>query len=174
MATRHSHPLHIIWYNSCFGQQQISWMFIFLQQICGCNLSLAYMWNVWCCTFWSSQWCFCTYYLADNLGICKNFISKQKQDWRGITLLSIPSKILTRIILNRIIDTVEQHLWKEQAGFHKHRSCFKGNNRTKCRVAGHSICDLYRFWKGIWLSEERNNVAHTTGIWYTRKNYSSN
>jgi ribosomal protein L30/L7E len=44
-------------------------------------------------------------------------------NWRGITLLSIPSKILTRIILNRIQNTVERHLRKEQAGFRKHRSC---------------------------------------------------
>jgi hypothetical protein len=27
-------------------------------------------------------------------------------NWRGITLLSIPSKILTRVILNRIQNTV--------------------------------------------------------------------
>jgi hypothetical protein len=44
-------------------------------------------------------------------------------NWRGITLLSTPSKILTRVILNIIQDTVEQHLRKEQAGFHKHRNC---------------------------------------------------
>ena len=40
-------------------------------------------------------------------------------NWRGVTLLSIPSKILTRIILNRVQNTVEQHLQKEQAGFRK-------------------------------------------------------
>jgi hypothetical protein len=44
-------------------------------------------------------------------------------NWRGITLLRTSSKILTRVILNRIQDTVEQHLRKEQAGFRKHRSC---------------------------------------------------
>jgi len=44
-------------------------------------------------------------------------------NWRAITLLSIPSKILTRVILNRIQYTVEQHLRKEQGGFLKHRSC---------------------------------------------------
>jgi len=40
--------------------------------------------------------------------------------WRGVTLLSILSKILTRVILNRIRNIVEQHLRKEQTGFHKH------------------------------------------------------
>jgi hypothetical protein len=44
-------------------------------------------------------------------------------NWRGITLLNIASKILTRVILNRIHDTAEQHLRKEQGGFRKHRSC---------------------------------------------------
>ena len=34
--------------------------------------------------------------------------------WRVVTLLSIPSKILTRIILNRIQNTVEQHLRKKK------------------------------------------------------------
>jgi hypothetical protein len=42
---------------------------------------------------------------------------------RGITLLSTLSKILTRVILNSIQNTVEQHLCKEQAGFSKHQSC---------------------------------------------------
>ena len=36
-------------------------------------------------------------------------------NWRRVTLLSIPSKILTRIILNTIKNTVEQHLCKEPA-----------------------------------------------------------
>ncbi|KAL1445995.1 hypothetical protein WDU94_003677 [Cyamophila willieti] len=45
------------------------------------------------------------------------------KNWRGITLLSIPSKILTRIILNRIKDSVDQKLRREQAGFRKDCSC---------------------------------------------------
>ena len=44
-------------------------------------------------------------------------------NWRGITLLSVPSKILTKIILNRIKDTVDSKMRKEQAGFRKGRSC---------------------------------------------------
>ena len=56
----------------------------------------------------------------------EGLIFKKKGDlsncnnWRGVTHLSIPSKILTRIALNRIQNTVEQHLRKEQAGFCKH------------------------------------------------------
>jgi len=52
-------------------------------------------------------------------------------NWRWVTLLSIPSKILTSIILNRIQNTVKQHLRKEQAGFRKHRSCVDFINTLK-------------------------------------------
>jgi hypothetical protein len=42
---------------------------------------------------------------------------------RGITLLSVPSKVFSRIILNRIKDSTEMRLRKEQAGFRRHHSC---------------------------------------------------
>lgn len=44
-------------------------------------------------------------------------------NWRGITLLSVPSKVLARIILNRIQQSIEKKLRKEQAGFRSARSC---------------------------------------------------
>jgi len=50
-----------------------------------------------------------------NLANCNN--------WRGIMLLPVTSKILSRVILNRISTTVDPHLRKEQAGFRKGRSC---------------------------------------------------
>jgi len=50
-----------------------------------------------------------------DLGDCKN--------WRGIQLLSLPSKIFTRIILERIRTAVNQKLRDEQAGFRAGRSC---------------------------------------------------
>ncbi len=43
-------------------------------------------------------------------------------NWRGITLLSIPSKILSRVIISRISTAVDTTLRKEQAGFRKGRS----------------------------------------------------
>ena len=43
--------------------------------------------------------------------------------WRGITLLSIPSKVLSKIILERMKDTIDNVLRDEQAGFRKERSC---------------------------------------------------
>ena len=44
-------------------------------------------------------------------------------NWRGITLLSVPSKILAKIIIQRISNAVDNKLRKEQAGFRKHRGC---------------------------------------------------
>ena len=44
-------------------------------------------------------------------------------NWRGITLLSIPSKILCRIILKRMDKAIDKELREEQAGFRAGRGC---------------------------------------------------
>lgn len=44
-------------------------------------------------------------------------------NWRGITLLSIPSKIMSKIIIKRISEAIDSHLRKEQAGFRKGKGC---------------------------------------------------
>ena len=43
--------------------------------------------------------------------------------WRGITLLSIPSTILAKIIINRLSNVVDSRLKEEQAGFRKGKGC---------------------------------------------------
>ena len=50
-----------------------------------------------------------------DLSLCKN--------WRGITLLSITSKVFSRVILDRISEALDPMLRKEQAGFRKGKSC---------------------------------------------------
>jgi len=50
-----------------------------------------------------------------NLSDCNN--------WPGITLLSTPGKVFTRVLLNRLQNSVDQTLRDEQAGFRKGRSC---------------------------------------------------
>ena len=40
-------------------------------------------------------------------------------NWRGITLLSVPSKILGNILIERIREALDKELRKEQAGFKK-------------------------------------------------------
>jgi hypothetical protein len=44
-------------------------------------------------------------------------------NWRGIMLLSVTSKILSRFIINRMAAVIDPHLRKEQAGFRKGKSC---------------------------------------------------
>ena len=50
-----------------------------------------------------------------NLSLCKI--------WRGITLLSITSKVFSKVILNRISTALDPMVRKEQAGFRKGRPC---------------------------------------------------
>ena len=47
----------------------------------------------------------------------------QCNNWRGIMLLSIPGKVLTRIILKRLKSTLDKTLRDEQKGFRQDRSC---------------------------------------------------
>ena len=47
----------------------------------------------------------------------------QCSKWRGITLLSIPSKVLTRIMLERMKEPIDHIRRDEQAGFRIERSC---------------------------------------------------
>ena len=44
-------------------------------------------------------------------------------NWRGITLLSTPSKILAKVIMKRLSLAVDDKLRKEQAGFRRGRGC---------------------------------------------------
>ncbi|RUS88821.1 hypothetical protein EGW08_003451 [Elysia chlorotica] len=44
-------------------------------------------------------------------------------NWRGIMLLSIPGKVLTRIMLERLKTALDKKLREEQAGFRQERSC---------------------------------------------------
>ena len=44
-------------------------------------------------------------------------------NYRGIMLLSVPGKILNRIILDRLKEAIDKQLREEQAGFRKNRSC---------------------------------------------------
>lgn len=45
------------------------------------------------------------------------------KNWRGIFLFSIPSKVFSRIILNRLEAALDPYIRREQAGFRKNRSC---------------------------------------------------
>ena len=61
-----------------------------------------------------------------NLSECGNY--------RGISLLSIPSKVFCRILLNRIKSKVDKKLREEQAGFRQGRSCIDQIAALRCIV----------------------------------------
>ena len=44
-------------------------------------------------------------------------------NWRGITLLSVPGKVFCRILLERLTLVIDKDLRVEQAGFRAGRSC---------------------------------------------------
>ena len=50
-----------------------------------------------------------------NLAECGN--------WRGITLLSVPGKVMAMIILDRIYETLDEKMREGQSGFRRGRSC---------------------------------------------------
>ena len=47
----------------------------------------------------------------------------QCENYRGISLLSVPGKVFNRVLLNRMKDAVDAELRNHQAGFRKDRSC---------------------------------------------------
>ena len=50
-----------------------------------------------------------------NLNDCSN--------WRGITLLSVPGKILSNIVYERIMNEVQSVMREKQSGFRVGRGC---------------------------------------------------
>lgn len=86
-----------------------------------------------------------TGYIHWDLSLCNN--------WRGITLVPIPSKILCNVILQRIKTQVDKTLRDEQSGFRQERFLrrpdyhSKNNCRGNNRMANFSLHELYNFWK---------------------------
>ena len=97
---------------------------------------------------------------------------KKCQNYRTISLISHPSKILLKIILNRLQPQAEAILAEEQAGFRKGRSCAEQifNLRLVCekyRELGkpvyHTFVDYKkcfdRIWQeGLWAVMRRFNI----------------
>ena len=44
-------------------------------------------------------------------------------DYRGISLLSVPGKVYTHVIMGRIKAAIDSQLLEQQCGFRKGRSC---------------------------------------------------
>ena len=52
-------------------------------------------------------------------------------NWRGITLLSIPGKVLSIMLLNRLKDSIDLKLREQQAGLRSNLSCAEQIFRLK-------------------------------------------
>ena len=85
----------------------------------------------------------------------KKYDLKNCANWRGIMLLFIPSKVLCKVILNRIDKQIDTKLREEQAGFRAGRGCIDQifTPRTvieKCaEFKKTTTCKLYRFFKSL-------------------------
>ncbi|XP_012939400.1 uncharacterized protein LOC106012114 [Aplysia californica] len=69
-------------------------------------------------------------------------------NWRGITLLSVPSKIMAKIIINRMSDAVDSYLRKkpgripQRKKMHRPDICPPKHNRTVHGMAETTLCQL--------------------------------
>ena len=70
---------------------------------------------------------------------------------------------------------MEQHLRKEQAGFHKQDLINILRIILEQSVEWQAILYVtFIDFEKVFDCEERSNVAHTAGIWYTKEDYSNN
>ena len=60
---------------------------------------------------------------ATIIRILKKCALNDCNNWHSITLLSIPSKVLAKIVINRLSNVVDGKLREEQAEFRKGKSC---------------------------------------------------
>ena len=67
-------------------------------------------------------------------------------NYRGITPLSIPGKVFSRVLPNRMKDVVDLQLQDQQASFCN----FVHHPRTVMQMELHCLCQLYWLWEGIW------------------------
>ena len=74
--------------------------------------------NIWETEIAPNQWKICRIVKLPKKGDLTD-----TNNWMGIILMAITSKILCRVILNRIIDMVDPLLRGEQTGFWRGSSC---------------------------------------------------
>lgn len=91
-------------------------------------------------------------------------------NWRGITLLSVPSKVVARIILNRIKMTVESRLRNEQAGFRAHRSCVDLINTLRIILEQGGEFQAVIYAAFIDFEKAFDSVSHRV-LWHVLEDY---
>ena len=85
------------------------------------------------------------------------------ENWRGITLLSMPSKIFCRVLLNRIEEAIDVNLRQEQAGFRRGKGCmdqiFSLRNIIEQSTEWNApLCSGFYDWKIYSISNKSTNT----------------
>ncbi|VDP76842.1 unnamed protein product [Schistosoma curassoni] len=91
------------------------------------------------------------------------------ENYRGITLLSVPRKVLNGVLLNRMKDTVDAQLRDQQAGFRKDRSCTDRIATQQIivdQLSGTRHCTstslIIKWHLSVWIGERYGNFSDTT------------
>ena len=94
-------------------------------------------------------------------------------NWRGITLLSIPGEALRIILLNRLKDSIVFKLREQQAGFRSNRSCseqiFTLRNIEQCIEFQQPISLNSVDFKKAFDSIHRESLWKIAALWYPTK-----
>ncbi|XP_065450154.1 uncharacterized protein LOC135983272 [Chrysemys picta bellii] len=85
-------------------------------------------------------------------------------NWRGITLLSVPSKVLCKFIVQRILEGVNSVLRKEQAGFWKGHGC-TDQIFTLRNIIEQSLAWQWQLYKNFIDFEKAFDSIHRTSLW---------
>ena len=91
-------------------------------------------------------------------------------NWRGITLLSVPGKVLCITLLNRLKDAVDPKIREEQAGFRTQRSCI-----DQIFVLRNVIEQCLEFQKPVYINfidfKKAFDSVHRDSLWKILKVY---
>ncbi|VDO86398.1 unnamed protein product [Schistosoma curassoni] len=92
------------------------------------------------------------------------------ENYRGITLLSVPGKVFDRVLLNRMKDAVDTQLRHQQAGFRKNRSCTDQIATLRIVVEQSIEWDSSLYTNSIDYEKAFDSVDRRT-LWKLRRHY---
>ena len=95
---------------------------------------------------------------------------KECKNWRGVTLLPVASKVMGRVIIERIQNGVDHVLRKEQARFRKNKST------TDQKFILRNIIEQVNEWQATFCAhfvdfEKAFQSVHREGLWKIMKAY---
>ena len=94
-----------------------------------------------------------------------------KARWRGVTLLAVASKVMGRVIIERIQNGVNHILRKEQAGFRKNNGKIDQIS-ILLNIIGQVVDFQAIFYAHFVDFEKAFDSVHRKGLWIIMKAYS--